>query len=410
LKILLTSIGSRGDVQPMLAIAQALAARGHHPVIAAPPDFGDWVRGFGFEFAPLGIDVNAFMQEHRATLGGNIWKFFRVVRGMFDRDLPDQMAALLELGRDADAIVHAAGAAMAPSAAEKLGIPALNVFFTTTVLPSRHHAPVVVPWRTLPKWMNALLWLATDPMWNMLLRKGMNAGRERAGLRPLRDVVTHLFDDASHVLAVDSGILPSDPRWAARVPSVGFLFLQPKEIALEADLDNWLREGEPPVYVGFGSMTGTGPERMHRVMVEAIEATGRRGLVSAGWARFDRASFPAGWRVVGDTAHALLFPRMACVIHHGGSGTMAAALRAGVPQVIAPLILDQYHHAQRLHELGLAPRPVPMERITAPQLAESIRWALAASSAPRERVADRLRRSDAAGEIARRAEEMAAAR
>ena len=116
---------------------------------------------------------------------------------------------------------------------------------------------------------------------------------------------------------------------------------------------------------------------------------------------------PADWHVIGEAPHALLFPRVACAIHHGGAGTTAAALRAGVPQVLVPLILDQYHHAQRLFEEGLVPRPVPMERITAPQLARSIREAMGLPEAPRLRVATRLRESRAADAVVDRVEAMA---
>jgi UDP:flavonoid glycosyltransferase YjiC (YdhE family) len=275
------------------------------------------------------------------------------------------------------------------------------------VLPSARHAPVVFPWRTLPPWVNRLLWLTAGPMWNLLLRKGLNAAREKHGLAPVRDVVTHLFDESSYVLAVDDEVLPPDAEWAQRIPSVGFLFLDTAQSALDGELDAWLRDGDPPIYVGFGSMTGRGPERMRQVIVEAIESSGRRGLVSTGWARLGDGALPKGWCVVGEVPHALLFPRMACVVHHGGAGTSATALRAGVPQVLVPLILDQYHHAQRLFEMGLAPRPVAMEKITGAQLAASIEEALRSPAAVRERTAQRLRSHDAASSVARRIAAMA---
>jgi vancomycin aglycone glucosyltransferase len=403
LRVVLTSIGSRGDIQPIVAIAQALVRRGHRAVVAAPPDFAEWVSGLGLEFEPLGMDVNAFMQQHRETLGANILGFFKLTRRMFDEHLPAQMDALMALCRDADALVFAAGSATAPSAAEKLGIPVTGILFTTTVLPSAKHAPVVIPWRTAPRWMNRLLWRLSDPTWNVLLRKGVNEARTRHGLQPVRDVITHLYDDAGFVLAVDPGIMPPDPEWAARIPHVGFLFIEPPEQRLEPALDAWLAEGEPPVYVGFGSMMGGGPERMQRVVIDAIGSLGRRALVSRGWAKLG-ADLPPGWRAVGETAHALLFPRCACVVHHGGSGTTAAALRAGVPQVLVPLILDQYHHAQLLYEQGLTPKPVAMERITAPQLAAAIGEALAIPEEKREAVAVRLRASRGADAIVDRIE------
>ena len=393
----------------MVAIAQALQARGHGAVIAAPPDFAPWVRGLGFEFVGLGMDVNAFMQAHRGTLGANGLRFFRVARRMFGEQLPAQMDALAALARDADAIVFAAGSVMAPSAGQKAGIPVLGVLFTTAVLPSRDHAPVLVPWRTLPKWLNRLLWRASDPMWNLLLRDAVNAARERHRLPSINDAVSHLYGDAAFVVAVDPGIFPPDAQWSARIPPVGFLFLEPRAGSLDPGLEAWLDEGEPPIHVGFGSMTGRGPERMQRVVVEAIASLGRRALVSRGWANLG-GEMPGTWRVIGETPHALLFPRTACVVHHGGAGTTAAALRAAVPQVLVPLILDQYHHAQRLFEEGLAPRPVAMEKIDAAQLARAIRDAMRIPAGRREAVADRLRASRGADAVADRIEALAAGR
>jgi len=390
----------------MVAIAQALANRGHEPVIAAPPDFESWVRALGIDFVPLGIDVNAFMHEHRETLGGNIWGFFHETRRLFDSELPAQLDKLLDLGRDADAIVFAAGAVAAPSAGEKLGIPVLGVLFTTTVVPSKDHAPVVIPWRTLPRWTNALLWRVMDAGWNALLRKGLNDARRRHGLRPTSDITTHLYEESRFVVAVDRELFPLDAEWDERIPHVGFLYARPNPAALDPDLAAWLDAGDPPVYVGFGSMMGKGPDRMRGVIVEALGRAGRRGLVSRGWAGLGDA-LPPQRRAIGDTPHELLFPRVACVVHHGGSGTTAAALRAGVPQVLAPLILDQYHHAQVLHERGLAPRPVHMEKIKAEELAGAIGEALRVPASKREAVAQRLRASRGADAIVDRIEGMA---
>jgi UDP:flavonoid glycosyltransferase YjiC (YdhE family) len=145
------------------------------------------------------------------------------------------------------------------------------------------------------------------------------------------------------------------------------------------------------------------------MIVEAVSATGRRCIVGAGWAGLGAGALPPDWRVVRDAPHALLFPRTAAVVHHGGSGTTAQALRAGVPQVLLPLILDQFHHAHRLHLAGIAPRPVPMESITSVELAGAIRTALELPAGPRQAAAARLRASDGRGEIVRRVEAMVVA-
>jgi SAM-dependent methyltransferase len=206
------------------------------------------------------------------------------------------------------------------------------------------------------------------------------------------------------MLAVDEVLLPPDYRWQGRYPYANFLYFDDPS-ALDPELDAWLAEGEPPVFVGFGSMSGSGTHRIGNLIIEAVSATGRRCIVGAGWAGLGDGVLPPSWRVVLDAPHALLFPRTAVVVHHGGSGTTAQALRSGVPQVILPLILDQFHHAHRMYVAGLAPRPVPMEKITAIELTRAIQEALVLPSNTRLITAARLRSSKGSEQVVQRLEE-----
>jgi UDP:flavonoid glycosyltransferase YjiC (YdhE family) len=148
-------------------------------------------------------------------------------------------------------------------------------------------------------------------------------------------------------------------------------------------VQTFLSDGEPPVYIGFGSMPSDDPERQTRVLADAVEIAGCRALVSAGWAGLGQGLTSPSMLTIGPVNHSLLFPRMAAVVHHGGAGTVAAAARAGVPQVVAPHIFDQFYWSRRVHEVGLGPPPLPV-CFTARQLADALREALA-SSAIRER-------------------------
>jgi UDP:flavonoid glycosyltransferase YjiC (YdhE family) len=264
-----------------------------------------------------------------------------------------------------------------------------------------------VPWHGLPNWLNDLLWRADHLLTDSLVRHTLNASRAGIGLPPVDDLRRHLSEDVPIVIAADEVLLPPDPLWEERYPYANFIFLD-DPAPLDPELDAWLAEGEPPVFVGFGSMSGAGTDRVERMIVEAVSATGRRCIVGAGWAGLGVGALPPGWRVVREAPHALLFPRTAVVVHHGGSGTTASALRAGVPQVLLPLILDQFHHAHRLHVAGIAPRPVPMEKITAGELSGAIQAALELPAAPRLAAAERLRTSDGRREIVRRLEAMLA--
>jgi UDP:flavonoid glycosyltransferase YjiC (YdhE family) len=237
------------------------------------------------------------------------------------------------------------------------------------------------------------------------MRSTLNRMRKLLQLEPVPDIWNHLIGTQPPVLAVDEMLLPPDDRWQGRYPYANFLYFDDPS-ALDPELDAWLAEGEPPVFVGFGSMSGSGTDRISNLVIAAVSATGRRCVVGAGWAGFGDGVLPPDWRVVRDAPHALLFPRTAVVVHHGGSGTTAQALRSGVPQVILPLILDQFHHAHRMYVAGLAPRPVPMEKITAIELTRAIEEALVLPSNIRQITAARLRSSNGREQIAQRLEEV----
>jgi UDP:flavonoid glycosyltransferase YjiC (YdhE family) len=404
LRILLATVGSRGDVQPMLALAQTLVARGHVPVIAAPPNFEAWVRSQGFEFAPLGTDIQAFLAANSAALSGNPFAGARTIARYFADEIPVWARQATDAARGADAMLWSGLAIVAPSLAEHLGVPAIGVAYSDFSFPSDMHPPPMVARRGMPRWVNSLLWKLDRLGAQWFVGRPLNAARAGMGL-PRVNFHDHVWG-GQFALALDQLLFEPDPRWSpARLRHANYIFFD-DPAPLDPELKAWLDDGEPPVFVGFGSMSGEGIDRAGKVIVDAVSATGRRCIVGAGWGGLGGRSLPADWRTVREAPHALLFPRMAAVVHHGGSGTVAQVLRAGVPQVILPLFLDQHHHAHRLFQANLVPRPVPVGRITAQGLADAINAALALPQQPRDVVAQRLRTSDARGAIVDRVEAM----
>jgi len=402
LRVLLAAIGTRGDLQPMLALGQTLQRRGHRVRVAAPPNFAGWVASWGFDFSPVGVDMHRFLLDHPALLTGNTRKAAPVQSDFFANQIPQQMQDLMAACADADALVWAGLAVVAPSVAERLNIPALGVLYTPCVIPSAAHPPPTVSKQNLPRWVNRILWNVHDIFAARALGRPLNQARIRLGLSPvnLRD---HLMNQCEYVLAADEAVFPGSPEWDVRLQRTHSLFLEDPQ-ALDAELESWLQAGDPPIFVGFGSMTGEGTQRIDRLLLSALEAGGHRVLVGSGWAGMGQKALPPHWRMLDSAPHDKLFPRMAVVVHHGGAGTTATALRAGVPQVVVPLILDQYYHAHRLHLAGLAPPPVAMERISARQLSEAVTAALALPEGPRLQAAQRLQTGDAAAQIALRLE------
>lgn len=407
LRFLLAAVGTRGDVQPMLALAQAIGELGHTAVVAAPPEFREWVESHGLAFASIGIDVRQFLDANPGMLGGSPRGALRSWLKFWE-SLPLQASELKAACAGVDAVAWGGLAMSAPSVAEHLKLPVLGVVYSTSLVPSRMHPPVAFPWQTLPSWVNGLLWLANRGFARFMLAPGLNGVRAGMGL-PAVGLYDHLFRQARYVIATDEHLFPTDPAWGDRFQRANYVFYD-DPLPLDAELSAWLDAGEPPVFVDFGSMPLAHLERAAGAIRQALVSSGHRGLVGGALAAALRDELPAEWRVIGAVPHARLFPRLAAVLHHGGSGTVANALRAGVPQVVLPLILDQYQHAHRLHQAGIAPAPVPLERITAAQLTKALGDALALPAGPRQQAAARLRASDGRGEIARILERMVTAR
>lgn len=406
LRITLVAIGSRGDVQPMVAIGKTLQQRGHTVRLVAPPDFADWITSQGLDFAPVGVAMKAFMLAHPEMMTGRPSQIIRAARDYFIDQLPVHAQAIEAASTDADVIVWAGLAVAAVSVGEHLKRPVLGVLFSTCVLPSGRHPPMSCPWHGLPAWLNRLLWTLNRQLANRVAGDVHNRLRAQWQLPPVR-LREYMQAASDYVVAADPELFPLDPQWPSSVTAANYIYYD-DPAPLPAELEDWLDAGEPPVFVGFGSMSGDATQRIEPVVREALAQVGRRCLLSAGWAGLGGAALPPGWRVVQDVPHARLFPRMAAVVHHGGSGTTGICLRSGVPQLIVPLILDHYHHAHRLYVAGLTPRPASMEKITARQLADALHAVIAQDPGLRRQVAARLAASDGCGDVARRIESLAA--
>jgi len=392
----------------MFALARALERRGHDAHVAASPNFAGWAASLGIPFTPIGGDTQKWLAENPECLTGNPLQMLQGMRRFFGGELSAQFDGLREAAQASSAMVCAGLAFSAPSVAERLGIPVLAVAYSPCVIPGRDHPPAMVPWQNLPRGINSLLWSMTHRFGERTFGAPINAGRARLGLAPAK-MFDHLCRDMPWLVAADRAILPPSSEWADRVPYANFLFFD-DDLWLDPDLSDWLAADAPPVFIGFGSMSGDATARIGDLLQKAFSGSGHRVLLGSGWAGLGAGRLPKGWRVVGDVPHARLFERVAAVVHHGGSGTMATALRAGVPQVLLPLILDQYHHAAALHRAGIAPLAGSLEKISAHGLRRAVDAALAMDPRPRKEVALRLANANGADLIVDQLENIASGR
>ncbi|MGH3678521.1 MAG: glycosyltransferase, partial [Mycobacterium sp.] len=372
MRVLLSTWGSRGDVEPMLGLAVALRALDAEVRMCAPPDFAEQPARVDVPMVASGQSVRALVHGPKPSTEADAPRVAaELVASQFDTVAP--------AAEGCDALV-ATGLMPAGqrSIAEVLGIHYVCVTFTPPVLPSPHFKPLPRPGRPFPpgETDNRVLWDVDAERVQALFGAPLNARRAAMGLPPVDNVRDHVFTDQPW-LAADPTLGPWPGSPDLDVVQTGAWIL-PDERPLPADLEAFLEAGTPPVYVGFSSVRA--PDDAARVAIEAIRAQGARVLVSRGWADLALIDDRDDCFVVGEVNHQALFPRLAAVVHHGGAGTTTTAARAGAPQVVVPQIADQPYWAGRVAALGIGAAhdgPTPTT--------ESLSAALAAALAPETR-------------------------
>jgi vancomycin aglycone glucosyltransferase len=379
MRVLLSTIGSRGDVQPLVALASQLRALGQEVRLCVPPDFRDWIEGLGIPVIPIGPEVRSSAVASRPALPAPPSR--EQMRQIIEATVATQFETITAAARDCDVIVAATALQIAAgSVAERMGIPYVFAAYSTTVLPSPHHAPP--PLRTLGETPapatadNRELWASDARRWNDTWGAALNAHRASAGLIPITDVRSYMLTDRPW-LAADPTLAPwPDP--ADRAVFQTGAWILPDERALSPELETFLDAGEAPVYFGFSSMHA--PPELSQVMIQTARALGRRAIVSRGWADLSLVDNEPDCLGIGEVNLQTLFTRVAAVVHHGGAGTTTLAALAGTPQVVIPQIYDQHYHARRIQQLGIGAAHSPgtptinslteaLERVLGPDVA-----------------------------------------
>jgi vancomycin aglycone glucosyltransferase len=281
-----------------------------------------------------------------------------------------RLADLIEITRDADLVVAGGPEFAASSAAEHNRVAYRYVAYCPAMFPSRDHAPIFVPWQSLPGWANRALWpLVMTPI-QVAIGRVLTPARRSVGLAPVRDAMGLLLGERP-LLAVDS-VFAHAPAEAS-LPIAQFPALHPLGgDALPAKLVSFLDAGPAPVYFGFGSMPDARPQATTRILLEAIETLGCRAVIGAGWAELGGAALLEGVLEIGAVSHPELFARCAAVVHHGGAGTTTTAARSGAPQLVVPHLADQFYWGRRVARLGLGAPPIARRRLDSPSLVAAL--------------------------------------
>lgn len=374
MKFLVLTYGTDGDTRPLAALSRALMDAGHEAhLLADGASLGS--------AAALGVPATPLAGNIRATLGHN-----GAGSGVFESDNPNDAAKELarlananaepwlrtavEVGRGCDAILISGLAGFVGlSAAEYLGVKAIGTgMFPLT--PTAEFASPLMPPGLLPKVFNRVTQhLLANLVW-LMFRKATNQARARVcGLPPKKS----LWVGHPMLYGVSPSLLHRPADWPSNALICGQWLMPAKQWAPPLALNEFLAAGEPPIYVGFGSMGGFDPRRMREAMVGGL--AGRRALFYPGWSGIEASQLPANIFVVGDTPHDWLLPRTSVVVHHGGSGTTHSAARAGVPSVVVPFAGDQAFWADRLYRAGVGTKVSGWKALNATTFSDSIRFA-----------------------------------
>jgi vancomycin aglycone glucosyltransferase len=351
MRVLLSTIGSRGDVQPLVALALELRALGQDVRLCVPPDFRDWIAGVGLDVVPIGPELRSTAKADPTAAPPTLEQ----IRQMMEGTVAAQFTTIMAAAEGCDVIVGATALQIAArSVAEWMGIPYVFAAYCPCVLPSPHHAPPVLgmlgdnPAPSPSEYRE--LWEQDARRSNMTWGPLLDARRTALGLAPVEDVRGHVLTERPW-LAADPTLAP----WPAAADG-GAVFqtgawILPDDRPLSPELERFLDGGDPPVYFGFGSIRA--PEGLAQAMIESARALGRRSIVLRGWAELSVPDDAPDCIAIGEVNQRALFERIAAVVHHGGAGTTTAAAMAGAPQVVIPQQYDQHYWALRVADLGI---------------------------------------------------------
>ncbi|MEZ6063446.1 MAG: glycosyltransferase [Planctomycetaceae bacterium] len=418
MKILILTIGSRGDVQPYVALGMRLQQHQHDVTIGTCAEFESFISDHGLNYAFINNEQLEFMRSDDGRIAmehtGNLWEAIQTGRRllpkvgpMLRRQIDDAWKATQEV--QPDLILFHPKALGSADFAERLQIPCMFAFYLPIYVPTGDFPAMGFPGLPLGRWynrmtvklINRVTWLAT--------RKHINAWRVANGMarRSGRDFLKRGDGEVIPAIhAFSPSVIPQPDDWPETATVTGYWFLdRAADWQPSAELESFLSAGSPPVYFGFGSIFGRDPSRVTRMIVEAVRAAGVRAIVARGWGGLDPSGMelPDSMLAIDAAPHDWLFERCAAVVHHGGCGTTAAALRSGRPQFICSFFGDQPFWGKTMQSLGVAPAPIPQRRLTPGKLIAAIRQITtdAAMTARAVQLGQQIRSEDGVGNAVR---------
>ncbi|KAJ5303312.1 glycosyltransferase family 1 protein [Penicillium atrosanguineum] len=409
LNIVIHCVGSRGDVQPFIALGSRMLKDGHRIRLASHDLFADSTRASGIDFFPVGgdpADLMAYMvknpgllpsmtsllkgdvQRNRAMIAGMLQRFWR---SCVDRDPVTGKPFV------ADAIIANPPSFAHIHCAEAAGIPLHMVFtmpWTNTKAfphPLANITRYNVTSRETANFMSYSIveWMTWQGLHDVInsFRRSLDLERIPSSAGP--NLITELAVPVTYCWS--RFLIPKPSDWPAHIDISGFIFREPPDFTPPSDLDAFLSSGPAPVYIGFGSIVIDNPECMTRIILDAVQATSVRAVISRGWSNLGGPPVD-GVIYIDDCPHEWLFQHVAAVIHHGGAGTAACGLRNGCPTLVVPFFGDQPFWGESIASAGAGPRPIHHTQLNKDNLSDGIRFCLSPDTTKAAKIiSDRIR-------------------
>ncbi|MCL2320857.1 MAG: glycosyltransferase [Oscillospiraceae bacterium] len=387
MKITIVAMGSRGDIQPYVALGKELKKLGHEIHMPVPEVFKEMVLDAKLNYTPIyGIDPVAFLKRKELVEAREKKNGLSFLAKLFSDMKPLAelyFKQIMEACKGSDAIISAFIYLGAYDIAEKLNIPCIQSVLYP-LYPTVEFPSIILPFSNKNKFfylfnitthliLGELVWLATSK-WTNKIR------REYLGLKPygfFGPYLKQLKDRAPVLFAFSPHVIKKPHDWFKNWIVTGYFFNDDIEnYTPPEDLVSFIKSGSKPIYIGFGSMIDDNPIKTTEMILEAIKLSGVRAIVSAGWTDLGKDKLPDSVFLVKDVPHSWLFKNVQTTITHGGAGTAAASMRAGVPTIITPFLGDQFYWGKHLYKLGVSPKPVDFNKLNAINLSNLIKTAI----------------------------------
>jgi UDP:flavonoid glycosyltransferase YjiC (YdhE family) len=382
MKISILALGSTGDILPLAALGKGLQQAGHRVRLVSFENYREAAASRDMEFHPVRGDGQALTLSagglNRSAGSQNVLKTWLGVRKTFGAQAEEYARAFSspDLG-DSDLIINQLpGGLFGMDLAEKLNVPML----LAAVIPmARTRDRPMVPF---PDWLsffpgyNRLTYRAAESLVWAAFRRVINRWRVEVLQLP-RKTYRNQFSELGTIHypilnGFSPAVVPRPEDWGDNIHLTGWWFPEPREWSPPRELVRFLEAGPAPVFIGFGSMPLPEPAETLGVILESLQKTRMRAVLHRGWGGLEGDALPPSIHIIDYAPYDWLFPRMAALVHHGGSGTTGFALRSGIPSLVIPFVFDQFFWGKRVYQLGAGPQPIPITRLTEDKLTVAI--------------------------------------